>query len=363
MVRTRGPPRLPTPVTGPTRRPPAVSARRTPRTGLVEGDRRAVAFARGISDLRPAPSCCCPAQPTEPESGWRPDPSGVHEERWFKDGEPTVLVRDNGIGSLETAAGTGAPRGLSSRRRPRSPRVTISIMTSTPPRRRLASVARRLPLEGEGGTPGSLDTRKSHVSGVTRWLRAPLFLACYLVAYVVVGIVVALLAVSLLSHSHVSSHGVGQTTIGFADALALAVAAIALIAAVLAFPSLVAWVWRQLNEPKMTMAFAACRDLDSLPQGADEGGLAVTVSEDHTFIVRVGLFNSGRATLEHGSFNFHVPAGEYRIKALDDPSKRHAPSCSLGPLHTGIRADRASCDTPPATTISHPGFPTCSMPR
>ncbi len=169
-----------------------------------------------------------------------------------------------------------------------------------------------------------LVTRKSHVSGVTKWLRAPLFLALYLVAYVVVGVVVGLLAVSLLSHAHVSSQGADQTTIGFGDALALALAAIALIAAVLAFPSLVSWVWRQVSEPKMTMAFAASRDLDSVPQEPEEGRFAVTASDDHSFIVRVGLVNRGRATLEDGSFHFQVPAAEYRIKALDDPSKRHS---------------------------------------
>ncbi len=31
--------------------------------------------------------------------GWHPDPFGAHEERLFKDGEPTPLVKDRGIGS------------------------------------------------------------------------------------------------------------------------------------------------------------------------------------------------------------------------------------------------------------------------
>ncbi len=34
-------------------------------------------------------------------SGWNPDPFGTHEERFFKLGEPTPLVRDNGIGSYD----------------------------------------------------------------------------------------------------------------------------------------------------------------------------------------------------------------------------------------------------------------------
>ncbi len=35
--------------------------------------------------------------------GWHPDPYGIHEERLFAHGEPTPLVRDNGIGSFDSA--------------------------------------------------------------------------------------------------------------------------------------------------------------------------------------------------------------------------------------------------------------------
>lgn len=31
--------------------------------------------------------------------GWHPDPFGIHEERLFKDGAPTPLVKDKGVGS------------------------------------------------------------------------------------------------------------------------------------------------------------------------------------------------------------------------------------------------------------------------
>jgi len=31
--------------------------------------------------------------------GWHPDPFGIHEERLFKGGIPTPLVKDNGVGS------------------------------------------------------------------------------------------------------------------------------------------------------------------------------------------------------------------------------------------------------------------------
>ena len=33
--------------------------------------------------------------------GWHPDPYGIHEERLFAHGEPTPVVRDQGIGSLD----------------------------------------------------------------------------------------------------------------------------------------------------------------------------------------------------------------------------------------------------------------------
>jgi len=33
--------------------------------------------------------------------GWRPDPFGIHEERLFRQGLPTPLVKDDGIGSYD----------------------------------------------------------------------------------------------------------------------------------------------------------------------------------------------------------------------------------------------------------------------
>jgi len=38
---------------------------------------------------------------SDADDGWRPDPFGIHEERLFKDREPTPLVRDGGIGSYD----------------------------------------------------------------------------------------------------------------------------------------------------------------------------------------------------------------------------------------------------------------------
>jgi hypothetical protein len=42
------------------------------------------------------------------EDGWYPDPYGIHEERLFAHGEPTSVVRNDGIGSLDAPPVTGA---------------------------------------------------------------------------------------------------------------------------------------------------------------------------------------------------------------------------------------------------------------
>jgi len=36
-----------------------------------------------------------------PEEGWYSDPYRVHEQRWFSDGTPTILVRDQGTTSKD----------------------------------------------------------------------------------------------------------------------------------------------------------------------------------------------------------------------------------------------------------------------
>jgi len=41
--------------------------------------------------------------------GWQPDPFGMHEERFFRQGEPTPLVRDNGVGSYDESPRFLAP--------------------------------------------------------------------------------------------------------------------------------------------------------------------------------------------------------------------------------------------------------------
>ena len=41
--------------------------------------------------------------------GWQPDPFGTHEERLFRHGRPTPLVRDGGIGSYDEESGQTSP--------------------------------------------------------------------------------------------------------------------------------------------------------------------------------------------------------------------------------------------------------------
>ncbi len=35
------------------------------------------------------------------EEGWFKDPYGVHTDRWYSDGRPTLLVRDDGVESRD----------------------------------------------------------------------------------------------------------------------------------------------------------------------------------------------------------------------------------------------------------------------
>ncbi len=65
------------------------------------------------------------------EDGWYPDPYGIHEERLFADGEPTSVVRNDGIGSLDappvTEAGTAEPGSA-----PRDATPSNSVRAATP---------------------------------------------------------------------------------------------------------------------------------------------------------------------------------------------------------------------------------------
>ena len=52
------------------------------------------------------------------QDGWQQDPFGTHEERMFQDGQPTALVRDGGVGSVDP---------------PPSPASAGSVSTGPPP--------------------------------------------------------------------------------------------------------------------------------------------------------------------------------------------------------------------------------------
>ena len=71
---------------------------------------------------------------------WCPDPIGGHEARWFSDGTPTVLVRDDGIESRDPP-----------------PEETGGHRWALPP------IGTRVPESVAGPTAGSADT------GPRRW--------------------------------------------------------------------------------------------------------------------------------------------------------------------------------------------------
>lgn len=54
--------------------------------------------------------------------GWHPDPFGIHEERLFKDGEPTPLVKDGGVGSYDEPPDSSKSEPASSTLTIRAPR-------------------------------------------------------------------------------------------------------------------------------------------------------------------------------------------------------------------------------------------------
>lgn len=68
--------------------------------------------------------------------GWRADSLGTHEERFFKQGLPTPLVRDRGIGSYdEPRRGRSSAPGATSLLVPGTPRITTAPIpvTDVPP--------------------------------------------------------------------------------------------------------------------------------------------------------------------------------------------------------------------------------------
>jgi len=46
-----------------------------------------------------------------PAQGWYRDPYGIHQDRWFSQGEPTKLVRDGRRESYDPAPGEPPPEG------------------------------------------------------------------------------------------------------------------------------------------------------------------------------------------------------------------------------------------------------------
>ena len=50
--------------------------------------------------------------------GWCPDPYGIHDDRWFSGGEPTSLVRDQGVESFDEPPRGQLPPGPPGREEP-----------------------------------------------------------------------------------------------------------------------------------------------------------------------------------------------------------------------------------------------------
>lgn len=81
---------------------------------------------------RPTPEPTVTAAPLRNGvDGWQPDPFGTHEERFFKHGEPTQLVRDGGVGSYDDAPPPAPSTPPSSP--PGSPGASVGAATASTP--------------------------------------------------------------------------------------------------------------------------------------------------------------------------------------------------------------------------------------
>jgi hypothetical protein len=63
--------------------------------------------------------------------GWHPDPYGIHEERLFADGEPTPLVRDGGVGSLDAPPATHSRPASGHGTGPTKPMLALAALLIT----------------------------------------------------------------------------------------------------------------------------------------------------------------------------------------------------------------------------------------
>ena len=85
--------------------------------------------------------------------GWHPDPYGIHEERLFASGEPTPLVRDRGIGSVDAPPRADVPSGPGPGPKRAAPEPVDSALGS-------AVFLGALPPTGPGATSGRVAVGK-----------------------------------------------------------------------------------------------------------------------------------------------------------------------------------------------------------
>jgi len=104
--------------------------------------------------------------------GWRPDPFGTHEERLFAQGEPTPLVRDDGVGSVDAHSVAESSEDLNTGETGRGAGEGEGVWVVSPPRAATA---------GDGAH--ARDPRTAHAPAKP-WLAAA---ASLIAAGVVVG--------------------------------------------------------------------------------------------------------------------------------------------------------------------------------
>ncbi len=184
--------------------------------------------------------------------GWGADPFGAHEERFFKQGLPTPLVRDRGIGSYDEphGGGTSAP-GATSLLESGKQRITTATIpvTDVPPTEQTPAVgpptrAVRLNLRRPGPSSSRHSSPRSP-SGLLILVLATLGLLAAAVAVVYSTIPAGSLPSLLGRQPGISAYRTGRAETAAAVAIVLLVIPIVITVRAY-FPELVRMAWRRL---------------------------------------------------------------------------------------------------------------------
>jgi len=184
--------------------------------------------------------------------GWRADPFGAHEERLFREGRPTPLVRDAGIGSYHDPHGAESMAvGASSRVGSGTERITTTAinLTDVPP-------TEPTPVVGPPTRAIPLSPRRSRPKP-SRRTSPPSRSGFLIVVVTIVGLLATAVAVAyatIPADSLPSFLGRRAGMTGYRTGRAEEAAAIAIVLLVIAiiitirtrFPKLVASTWRRL---------------------------------------------------------------------------------------------------------------------